>query len=240
MVNNMKIAVFSDIHGNYQALESILKDIKGKDIDKTIFLGDAISLGPDSNKCLDLLFKEKVIFILGNHELYSTEGVSIDPDTNINKKNHNLWVTTTLSKENLKKLKEQKLIYELSINNKKYTFIHFLLEKKNIYSFKHLSIFRDDTYIKEMDKIDSDYVFYGHEHAGRIDFINGKEFYGVGSSGCRKDNTTYYYIIDTKKNKVKKIPLYYNRNAFLKSINCKDYPDLENIKKVFFGIEKED
>ena len=74
MVNNMKIAVFSDIHGNYQALESILKDIKGKKIDKTIFLGDAVSLGPDSNKCLDLLFKEKVTFIFGNNELYCTKG----------------------------------------------------------------------------------------------------------------------------------------------------------------------
>ena len=240
MVNNMKIAVFSDIHGNYQALESIIKDIKGKHIDKTIFLGDAISLGPDSNKCLDLLFKEKITFILGNHELYSTEGVSIDPDSNIDKKNHNLWVTTTLSKENLKKLKEQKLIYELFNNNKKYTFIHFLLDEKNKYPFKHLSIFNDETYIKEMDKVDGDYVFYGHEHTGRIDFINGKSFYGIGSSGCRKDNTTYYYIIDTKKDKVKKIPLYYNRNAFLRSINNKDYPNIDHIKEVFFGIEKKD
>lgn len=236
----MKIAVFSDIHGNYQALESIIKDIKGKHIDKIIFLGDAISLGPDSNKCLDLLFKEKITFILGNHELYSTEGVSIDPDSNIDKKNHNLWVTTTLSKENLKKLNKQKLIYELSINNKKYTFIHFLLDNKHKYPFKHLSIFNDDTYIKEMEKIDSDYVFYGHEHTGRIDFINGKSFYGIGSSGCRKDNSTYYYIIDTKKDKVKKIPLYYNRNAFLRSINNKDYPNIEHIKEVFFGIQKED
>lgn len=240
MVNNMKIAVFSDIHGNYQALESIIKDIKGKHIDKTIFLGDAISLGPDSNKCLDLLFKEKVTFILGNHELYSTEGVSIDPDSNIDKKNHNLWVTTTLSKENLKKLKEQKLIYELSINNKKYTFIHFLLDEKSKYPFKHLSIFRDKNYKKDMNKIDSNYVFYGHEHTGRIDFINGKSFYGIGSSGCRKDDTTYYYIIDTKKDKVKKIPLKYNRRKFLQSIDSIEFPNKEHIKEVFFGIEKGD
>ncbi len=240
MVNNMKIAVFSDIHGNYQALESIIKDIKGKRIDKIIFLGDAISLGPDSNKCLDLLFKENATFILGNHELYSTEGVSIDPDNNINKKKHNLWVTTTLSKENLNKLKEKKLIYKLSINNKKYTFFHFLLDEKNKYPFKHLSIFRNDEYKKEMNKIDSDYVFYGHEHTGRIDFINEKSFYGIGSSGCRKDNTTYYYIIDTKKDKIKKIPLKYNRKKFLQSINSIDFPNKEHIKEVFFGIQKED
>ena len=71
-------------------------------------------------------------------------------------------------------------------------------------------------------------------------FINGKEFYAIGSSGCRTDNTTYYYIIDTKKDKVKKIPLYYNRNAFLRSINNKDYPNIDHIKEVFFGIEKKD
>lgn len=240
MVIYMKIAVFSDIHGNYQALESIIKDIKGKRVDKVIFLGDAVSLGPDSNKCLDLLFKEKVIFILGNHELYCTKGVSIDPDSNINKKTHNLWVTSSISKQNLKKLKDQKLYFELSINNKKYLFIHFLLDNKTKYPFKHLSIFRDDTYIKEMDKINANYIFYGHEHAGRIDYINGKEFYGIGSSGCRIDNTTYYYIIDTKKNKVKKISIYYDRNTFLKSINNKDYPNIENIKNTFFGIKKED
>ena len=240
MVNNMKIAVFSDIHGNYQALESILKDIKGKKIDKTIFLGDAVSLGPDSNKCLDLLFKEKVTFILGNHELYCTKGVSIDPDSNTDKRNHNLWITSNISKQNLNKLKEQKLSYELSINNKKYTFIHFLLDKKTKYPFKHLSIFRDDTYKKEMDKIDSDYIFYGHEHTGRIDFINGKEFYAIGSSGCRTDNTTYYHIIDTKKNKVKKINIYYDRKTFIKSINNKNYPNIENINQTFFGIKKED
>ena len=30
----MKIAVFSDIHGNYQALDTILNDIKNENIDK--------------------------------------------------------------------------------------------------------------------------------------------------------------------------------------------------------------
>ena len=38
----MKLAVFSDIHGNIQALNAILKDIKNKDVDKIISLGDVI------------------------------------------------------------------------------------------------------------------------------------------------------------------------------------------------------
>ena len=43
---NFRGAVFSDIHGNYQALDTILNDIKNENIDKIIFLGDSVSLGP--------------------------------------------------------------------------------------------------------------------------------------------------------------------------------------------------
>lgn len=235
----MKIAVFSDIHGNYQALTSILKDIKHKQIDKIIFLGDAVSLGPDSNKCLSLLFKHKVIFIMGNHELYCTKGISIDPDNNKLKKEHNIWVSSTISKENINKLKKQKLEYNITINNKKYKFIHFLLDNKSKYPFKHLNIFKTKKYIEEMNKIDSDYIFYGHEHIGRYDEINNKKFYGIGSSGCTKDNSTYYYIIDTKLEKIDKIKLLYNRNLFVKNINNKKYPNIDNIKESFFGIKKQ-
>ena len=54
----MKVAVFSDIHGNYQALDAILNDIKNENIDKIIFLGDSVSLGPCPNECIDRLIKE--------------------------------------------------------------------------------------------------------------------------------------------------------------------------------------
>ena len=76
----MKIAVFSDIHGNYQALDTILNDIKNENIDKIIFLGDSVSLGPCPNECIDRLIKENVIFINGNHELYLLNRKYYDED----------------------------------------------------------------------------------------------------------------------------------------------------------------
>ena len=46
----MAIAVFGDIHGNLEALEAILKDIKkNRKIKETYFLGDAIVFGPDNS-----------------------------------------------------------------------------------------------------------------------------------------------------------------------------------------------
>ena len=76
----MKVAVFSDIHGNYQALDAILNDVKKQNIDKTIFLGDSISLGPSPYECIDRLMKENITFINGNHELYLLDRKFYDED----------------------------------------------------------------------------------------------------------------------------------------------------------------
>ena len=66
----MRIAVFSDIHGNLEALKEILKDIEKENIDDIICLGDVIGLGPNSSECLDLIIKNNIKLVLGNHELY--------------------------------------------------------------------------------------------------------------------------------------------------------------------------
>ena len=40
----MKYAIISDIHSNYEALKSVLDDIKKQNVDKTICLGDIICM----------------------------------------------------------------------------------------------------------------------------------------------------------------------------------------------------
>jgi predicted phosphodiesterase len=37
--NRMRIAIIADIHGNLPALQAVLADIKGRDVDRTIKLG---------------------------------------------------------------------------------------------------------------------------------------------------------------------------------------------------------
>lgn len=92
----MKVAIFSDIHGNYQALECILNDIKNEGYDEIIYLGDAIAIGPDSKKCLELLKKSNVKYILGNHELYFLIGTKICDNMTATAMEHQKWVTSQL------------------------------------------------------------------------------------------------------------------------------------------------
>ena len=43
----MKIAIISDIHGNIDALESVLRDIASEDCQKIFCLGDIAMAGPE-------------------------------------------------------------------------------------------------------------------------------------------------------------------------------------------------
>lgn len=233
----MQYAVFSDIHGNYQALKSILSDIKRRRIKNIIYLGDAVAGGPDSNQCLTELIKNNVIFILGNHELYLFDNKYYDDDISSKEIEHNEYLKAKISKSNMEYLKNCKMNYEININDKKLSFMHFFLSKNDNYPYEHISIYKKDKYARIMDNIDSNYTFYGHYHEGRYDVINGKQYYGIGSSGCTLRNKTYYYLIDSTKDiNIEKIELEYNRSAFENRIKHMDYPDKKRLSKNFFGI----
>lgn len=64
----MEIAIISDVHSNLEALESVLKDIKKRGIERILFLGDAVGYGPNPNNCIDVLKKECEVLIAGNHD----------------------------------------------------------------------------------------------------------------------------------------------------------------------------
>jgi predicted phosphodiesterase len=65
----MRVAIISDIHGNYEALLRVLEDIQRHRVDRTISLGDNIGYGPDPELVLQTLYKLGVPSVLGNHEL---------------------------------------------------------------------------------------------------------------------------------------------------------------------------
>jgi len=70
----LKIAFFSDVHGNYKALIKCLEHAKEHGADKYIFLGDYLGEYAYPQKTMELLYKLKAekdcIFIRGNKEDY--------------------------------------------------------------------------------------------------------------------------------------------------------------------------
>jgi len=65
----MRLAVFSDTHGNLDALEQVIKDIDRSAVDEVISLGDNIGYGPEPDRVIKKLKALKIPSVLGNHEL---------------------------------------------------------------------------------------------------------------------------------------------------------------------------
>lgn len=67
-MKNKKILICSDIHGNLQALNAVLKFAKKLNPDCLICLGDVVGYGADPEACLKLLSSQNAIILKGNHE----------------------------------------------------------------------------------------------------------------------------------------------------------------------------
>lgn len=233
----MKIATFSDIHGNLQALKTILEDIKKRNVDEVICLGDVIGLGPNSDECLDLILKDNIIFLMGNHELYYTKGLDVGYIVNPEILVHNEWVHNNIHHD----FDDSKLTHEIDINNKKLLFVHYFLKdnfKSDEYPFESSSLFETDDYKKLFDKYPYDYVFYGHRHEERIDSNGKTTFYGLESSGCTKGDITSYYLIDTNNFNIERIDLKYDRKLFENIMENIDFPNKDHICDYFYGLKK--
>lgn len=64
----MKLAIFSDIHGNLEALEAFMQDARRR-ADDYICLGDVVGYGASPGQCLERLNSlPRLALLLGNHD----------------------------------------------------------------------------------------------------------------------------------------------------------------------------
>ncbi|MDD8020750.1 MAG: metallophosphoesterase family protein [Acidobacteriota bacterium] len=65
----MRYLVFSDIHGNLEALEAVLNDAQKKKIDYYLFLGDLVGYGASPNEVIqEVLSLHRLFMVRGNHD----------------------------------------------------------------------------------------------------------------------------------------------------------------------------
>ena len=232
----MKIAIFSDIHGNREALTSIIEDAKRKNISEIICLGDTIGIGPNPKECIDLIINNNVKTVLGNHELYFLKWTEAYDEMEENETKHHKWVKAQIIDSQKEYLKNCPLTIEKEFNGKRILFEHFLIDNnlKAQYPFYNLKIIKDGSIKKVIESLKYDLIFVGHEHN---DFSIDNKLYDVGSSGCRKGNNTRYTILDTDTFNVETKIIEYDRESLKKDLFANDYPERDFVAKWFYGIE---
>ena len=252
-----RYAIITDIHGNIEALNAILDDIKTRDVDDIFCLGDVINIGPNSKECIDKLIELNIKTTLGNHELYLLRGTDIAPSITEEEKEHYKWVKEQLTDKEINFIKSCPLYYEITITydeknpKRKIVLSHYLIKDENLdQPFEENDLRKDiNLWIKYADE-NINYKI-GHLHKSfNINDVDGisadfiEETGGltnidvIDSAGCSHDEYARYDIIQIDKGiKCKKIKVKYDRKKFLDKLNKTDFPAKKEIMKYFYGIE---
>lgn len=77
----MKVIVISDIHGNCLALDAVLADIEGEQVDQIVCLGDAIQGGPQPAEVVSRLRTLPCLVVMGNADAWLLSGDETSEET---------------------------------------------------------------------------------------------------------------------------------------------------------------
>ncbi len=72
------IAIISDVHGNYVALQEVLREIDCMGIKEIYCLGDVVGYYSQVNECCDALRSRDVRCVMGNHDWYMASGTDCE------------------------------------------------------------------------------------------------------------------------------------------------------------------
>lgn len=64
----IRLAFFSDVHGNSAALRRVLDDIDAREIGRSFCLGDLVGYGPDPNGVIEMLRDGEIPVLAGNYD----------------------------------------------------------------------------------------------------------------------------------------------------------------------------
>jgi len=94
------IALISDIHGNLEALQTVLSYIDEQGIGNIYCLGDVVGYGPNPNESVEIVRERCQVVLMGNHDYAAIGKANIDYFNDFARKAA-FWTRETLKNENM-------------------------------------------------------------------------------------------------------------------------------------------
>lgn len=167
------IGIISDIHGNHEALLSVLEELNKLQVHEIFCLGDTAGYYCQVNECCETLRAREIKTLLGNHDWYIISGTQCPRS-----KSANIcleYQKQILTKENFDWLNQ----LPKSITTNSLSMVH--AGWKNVL----------DEYIKPTEAYFASFKEHffssGHSHVPRIDFFPNKIYCNPGSVGQPRD-----------------------------------------------------
>lgn len=239
----MKAAVISDIHGNMQALEAVLNDLKSRGCEKIICLGDLAMAGPQPSETVSFIMGQSWEIIQGNtdkmiaefSEKISTDVKSVFPVMG-NALGNDVKILSDEQKIYLKNLPAQK---ELTIGGVKVLLVHGSPRRNNEDILPNRSIEEIENIIAG---VDADLILCGHTHIPCGYQTSKKQtVVNVGSVGRPfTDNAKSCYAVIDFENGAFSVEHYfvdYDREKASKILAKRDFEGAEKLAGILINPE---
>lgn len=218
----MKLLLIADIHGNYEALKTVL-DVPH---DRVICLGDIVDYGPDPDKCIDLLRKQEIPTIRGNHD----NAVAFKVDCQCGYKYKHLSIATReytwdiLDRDRMKYLQKLPLLIKEEIDGKRLYLTHASPRSMFEYIKPETPDEEIQTMVNEaMEPVDAEFLIVGHSHIPMNRKLGNLTIINPGSVGQSRDGDirTSCAVFDTANGKIEHLRLDYDIDSVCEKIKAK-------------------
>lgn len=230
----MKIAIISDIHEDIISLQKALNIIEKEQCEQIICLGDIIgcsskhceyNLTKDANECINLIIKNNIKTIIGNHDLLHIKKTPIfNAGFNYSKN----WYELELFEREKLSINKTWIYYSEAHTNLNTTSIEFLNNQKEYFieNYKELNILFSHNYYPDFsgslfnthftpNQLKEHFLFMENNNC-LLSFCGHRHIQGVLSSGKTKSNkfsalfhkfTYYRFGLEKVKNQLQFLTL---------------------------------
>ena len=230
----MKYAIIADIHGNLDAFQVVLEDIREQKVDQTVCLGDVVGYNACPKECLDIVRSMNIPCVKGNHDEYCSAEDALE-GFNPLAAEAVIWTRNQLSDDDKKWLHDLK--YSRMAGN--FTMVHATLDAPDRWGY----VFDKLAAAASFPYQNTQLCFFGHTHVPvafmRDTAVRGgtyskfkidpskKYFINVGAVGQPRDNNpkSAYVIYDTTANTIELRRLDYDIAAAQKRILAAGLPE---------------
>jgi len=186
----MRIAIFSDIHGNLPALDAVIADINRQRPESVYCLGDLVGYASSPNEVIARIRGKGYPTIMGNYD----DGVGFDRaecgcaykealDRELGQQSLE-WTKAHTTEENKAFLRTLLPELRVDVSGTRVLLVHGSPRKMNEYLFEDRPL---SSFQRLARSSNADVVVFGHTHVPYTKTVDGVLFVNVGSVGKPKD-----------------------------------------------------
>ncbi|MDD4872604.1 MAG: metallophosphoesterase family protein [Kiritimatiellae bacterium] len=200
-----------DIHGNFEALETVIKDAKERGANSFVCVGDVVGYNANPAECLEMIKELKCVTVRGNHDHYCSHDECLD-DFHPLAANVVDWTRHQLAPDQITYLKQLKMACVVD----GFTIVHSTLDMPEKWGYVFDTLEANANFTYQTTSV----CFHGHTHVPivyekqsvvnkipltKLKIMLGKKYFiNVGSVGQPRDGDprSAYVIYDPKTKEV--------------------------------------